>query len=382
MFMGLLGNDLSKQLKDPGTYTKLVSAADDWAKRTVTLLSKIQGGKVFQGVEIISEEEASKYERQFKGFSGFCDKLATYTTEAKMKNFPYAVDEVKKKMETKALIEQVEDQLEAIKTFDTDISWLQQCKQYVLDTTLKTEIATAISKLGAILASNNAAQIDAYKNEIENYKNLYADWYLELYLKYRISETDNTKKHALLDSDEKYICDIFKEADFLPSGQYMQLLNQLSKLKPADPSVNKELILIAPYQEFNPLDYVEQEIASVKELGQQLNDILDQWADTLKEVLDDPIVRKKIDLLDKEDIQLLNDFKSGSLDIDKNNALKIRNAIIELHQGLEKVELSTESLKTTFNKPLTPDEAIDAFKEYIDEISKGKERDKIRIILR
>ena len=62
--------------------------------------------------------------------------------------------------------------------------------------------------------------------------------------------------------------------------------------------------------------------------------------------------------------------------------MNIRNAIMSLYQGLEKIELSIDDMKTTFNKPLTPDEAVSAFKEYVDQISKGKERAKIRIILK
>ncbi len=81
----MLGRDLSNQLKDPSTYTHLVSAANDWAKRTVTLLSKIQGGYIFKGIDIVSTEQASKYRQHFTAFSGFCDKLANYTSEAKIK---------------------------------------------------------------------------------------------------------------------------------------------------------------------------------------------------------------------------------------------------------------------------------------------------------
>ncbi len=45
-------------------------------------------------------------------------------------------------------------------------------------------------------------------------------------------------------------------------------------------------------------------------------------------------------------------FKSGAIELAKDNALRIRNAIMDLHKGLEKVELSIESMKSTFNKPL------------------------------
>jgi len=41
-----------------------------------------------------------------------------------------------------------------------------------------------------------------------------------------------------------------------------------------------------------------------------------------------------------------------------------------------------ESLKEVFNKPQTPDEAINSFKLFVNNISKGQERDKIRLILK
>ena len=382
MFVGLLGRDLSKQLKDPTTYTKLVTAAEDFAKRTVTLLHIIRDGVVFKNIEIISKDEARKYHNKFTAFQGFCDKLANYTSEAKMKNFPYSVEDIKEVLEAKPIIEKVEQQLQEIRTFEADISYLQQCNQYITDENLKNKIRVALSKLGDVLISNNRNNIDAYKKELENYKNQYADWYLKLYLEYRISESDNTKKQALLDSDNKAICDILKDADFLSSGQYQQLLTDIAKLLPADSNVNKQTILSVPYHEFNPLDYVGHNSSTIKELINDMEDLLEFWVLTLKDTLVDPIVKKKISLLDKKIIQQLNDFKAGLLQIDKSNALTIRNAIMDLHKGLEKFELSMDGLKTAFRKPLTPDEAIATFKGYINDISKGKERDKIRIILK
>jgi hypothetical protein len=153
-------------------------------------------------------------------------------------------------------------------------------------------------------------------------------------------------------------------------------------LQLADEKVNKALILTAPYQDFNPVEYEGIPPLTVKELKIGLNELLELWITTLKDTLDDPMVKKKFDLLDKNLQTLLSDFKSGTVKIDKDNVLRIRNAIMDLHKGLEKVEVSIDGMKDTFNKPLTPDEAIDAFRSYIDELSKGKERDKIRIILK
>ncbi len=381
MFIEMLGRDLSNHLKDPSTYTNLVSAATVWASKTVTLMNKVQGGFSFLGIEIITEEDGAKYRRDFTAFAGFCDKLATYTSEAKIKNFSFTVDNLNHILPVKSMVEKVEKQLAEVALLQIDISYLQQCKQYITDTAFKDEINAGINQLASILSSTDTIKT-AYKLQLSQLKQRYADWYLNLYLKYRISEADNTQKQALLDSDKKAICEILKEADFLSTGQYAQWLEKINKLQPADSKVNKGSILSAPYQDFNPIDYVGYQPITIWQLKDDLNDLIQQWTTTLKDTLDDPMVKKKIDLLDNTLLQLLADFKSDKIELAKDNALRIRNAIMDLHKGLEKVEVSIQGMKSTFNKPLTPDEAIEAFKTYIDNVARGKERDKIRIILK
>ncbi len=386
MFLGLLGRDLTKQLKNPDTYVQLVHAVNDWAQRAVTLKTRIFGGVNFNGIDIISGEKASEYDRHFAAFAGFCDKLASYTSEATIKNFQYPVDDINRIMAARQEIEKVEKQLEEIKNFEQDISYLQQCKQYLFDGDLKNEIIRSLNRLTEILISKDKKQKrqkEQYKNELRTLKEKYAGWYLDRYLKHRISESEDTKKQALLDSDNKVVCDILKEADFLSGGQYILLLEKINKLQPARPEVNKQLVLTAPYHDFNPLNYGDSEKPlTVRELKVELEDLKETWVQTLKDTLDDPIVKKNMELLDKHTVRLLEDFKSEKLSLDKDNALTIRNAIMDLHKGLEKVELSTDSLKSTFSRPLTPDDAIEAFKKYIDDITRGKERNKIRIILK
>jgi hypothetical protein len=79
---------------------------------------------------------------------------------------------------------------------------------------------------------------------------------------------------------------------------------------------------------------------------------------------------------------LLDGFESGKTSLSKENVTSIRNAVMSLQKGLEKIEIGLDGMKSVFNKPLTPDDAIVAFKEYVDGISKGRERDNIRIILK
>jgi hypothetical protein len=382
MFVGMLGRDLSNQLKDASTYTHLVSAANEWAKRTVTLINKIQDGYIFQGIEIISTDDAAKYRRNFTAFAGFCDKLSNNTSEAKIKNFSFTIDELNKILLTKIEVEKIENKLAEVALLQIEISYLQQCKQYITDNVFKNEITNSINQLATVLSTGDASKLSAFQTQLNNYKEQYAEWYLKLFLKHRISESDNTQKQALLDSENKSICDILKEADFLSTGQYAQWIEKVNKLQPADNRVNKSLILIAPYQDFNPIDFEGSQLLSVEQLKTELNNLVQQWTSALKDTLDDPMVKKKVDLLDQNLQILLTKFKGDKIKLSKDNALNIRNAIMDLHKGLEKVEVSIEGMKTTFYKPLTPDEAIDAFRLYIDQVAKGKERDKVRIILK
>lgn len=380
LFMQLLGRDLSKQLKDPTTYVSLVAAAEAAAKKAVYTLSKIRNGLNFKGIELISDEEAAAYGRDFTAFSGFCDKVASYNSEAKLKNFPFSVDDINRIVAAKKDIDSIASLLGELQDFEKGISYLRQCQQYVSEESLRTEIAETIDELPKVLKASQAAK-NAYKTKLDLLKNQYADDYLKQYIKHRISEADNTQKSALLDSNEKQICDILREVDFLSTGQYSQWLAKLDKLKPADPAVNKALILEAPYQDFNPADYTRASTLTVKQLRLELNELLSQWVQTLKDTLEDPMVKKNLGLLDKSLADLLRKFETDEVSLSKDNALPIRNAIMTLHEGLEKLEVSVASMKSHFSKPLTPDEAITAFKEYIDQLTKGKERDKIRIIV-
>lgn len=381
MFIGILGRDLSKQLKDPSTYTSLAQASTEWAKRAVSLSSIIQNGYTSNGITILSQDEAKNHQNHFLAFSRFCDKLNSFNSEAKMKNFKFSVDEVNRILESKKDIEAIEKQINELKDFDGLISYLQQSKQYVVDPSFKDEITNTVAKLQECLTSDDQGVKASFKLELEELKARYADWYLKQYLEYKISQKDHAEKLALLDSDDKRVCDILKEMEFLPTGTFQKWQDNLNKLQVADPAVNKDQVLHIPYWDFNPWDFNGQPKQSVKMLKSELKDILSAWTQALLDSLEDPMVKKNIGLLDNSESQLLEAFKNSG-EVNLQNALNVSSTIMKLYKGLEKIELKADQLKTTFNKPMTPDEAIEAFRIYVDQISRGKERDKVRIILK
>lgn len=381
MFIGLIGKDYSKQLKNSDTYIKLTEKGQEWSRKSVTIDARIRGGLSLKGIEIISEDEASALHREFSAFSGFCDKIVNYNSEAKIKNYPYSVEETKNIVSTKNKVDDTFAKYEEVKNLEQEISYLIQAKQYLVDGELKNQISNLVENLPSVFSKGT--KTDDIRSEINGLKEKYAKYYLDSYLKNRISESDDTLKSALYNSDNKVVCDILKDANFISTTQYHDLLKDLQKLKKVDEMVNLKSLLEIPYlDDFNPLEYSGVPMKSIKALTEELENILDSWVTHMKETLDDPIIKKNLNVLDSEESKMLQEFKSEKIQLDKFNASNIRSAINTLHKGIDKVELSQDSLKETFNKPLTPDQALEAFKAYLDKVCIGKDRSKVRIFLK
>lgn len=375
--------DMSSYLREENTFVKLHTAAERISEKAVTFKAKIANGLNCRNVPVIPEWEAGKMRTQFDRMAGFCDKLRTYTSEARLKNFQFSREDVEKIFAEKHLLKEVEQKITLAKNFEEAINYLVQCTQYLPPSAeLKIEIDETVNQLATVLNEADDRKIDQYEAQLKNFKDRYANYYLEKYTEYRISTREETEKQALLNAPEKKICDILKEADFLSTAPYQRWLEQLRSLKVADETVTKEALLHTPYHDFNPLNYLDQPKISVRELKTELEEVYEVWLRVLREALEDPTIRNNMDAITPEEQALLSAFQEGTLDLDEHSALRLRNTLNSLYQGLDKIELSAEALKTTFNKPLTPEEAIEAFKAYIDQVSRGKDRDKIRIILK
>ena len=113
-----------------------------------------------------------------------------------------------------------------------------------------------------------------------------------------------------------------------------------------------------------------------------LEEILDKWGIAMRSVFKDPSVLENMDILSGNDRQLVEDFKTGKLELSADNSTRLRDLITQLAQGIDKVEITFDDLRKKLNKPLTPQEAINTLTSYIDSLCAGKERDKVRIIMK
>jgi len=93
-------------------------------------------------------------------------------------------------------------------------------------------------------------------------------------------------------------------------------------------------------------------------------------------------VKSNIELLKADERKLVEEFRDEKLELNIDNAAQLRNLISTLSKGIDKVEIGLDDIKKQLNRPVTPSEAIDILTKYIDALCVGKERNKVRIIIK
>jgi hypothetical protein len=210
----------------------------------------------------------------------------------------------------------------------------------------------------------------------------YADYYLNQYTRCRLSKRDDLAKVRILGSEKKRICDIIKDSEFITATEYQNWVNSITSLREADAFLAKAKVLTEPYHDFNPREYYGKVTFNIQQLEEQLDNILDKWTTAMRSVFKDPSVQENMDILNAYDKNLVEDFRTGKVELTADNAPRLRNLITQFAQGIDKVEITMDDIRKQLSKPLTPQEAIDTLTNYIDGLCAGKERNKVRIIIK
>ncbi|MDP8267261.1 MAG: DUF6079 family protein [Candidatus Tenebribacter davisii] len=380
LFKALGMTDRTEYLDREDTYIEMIQRAEKLSSKTVTLNQKIIYGLVCNNVEVLNPKDAEIYKKEFNKIASICDRIQTFTTEAKLKNFPFSMEEIEENFTHKDYITEIEDLLVLVSKFDEYINYLSQTIQYIAEENLKKDVSEAINSLALNIKSNDEKRIKEYEAILLSLKDRYVMYYLEQYTKYYLSSTDFGKKQVLMDSSHKKVCDILKDADFLSTAVYKEWLNRIISLKAAE-NITKKDIRHIPYHNFNPCLFAGKPKENILTLREELIEIVESWTKSMKEIFDDPSIQKNLNLISGGEAEILRKFAQDEIELDRNNVTQIRDLITKVSQGLEKIEIDSTSLKKVFNKPLTPDEAVEEFKKYVDYITSGKDRNKIRIIL-
>lgn len=384
LFSCLTLPDYSSELEKPETISHIITKAKTMAERVVKTKAIVVQGLKCRNVSLLKDEETVKMKSELEALGTLLDGIQSYNTYGKLKAFKYTEDELTATFKAWPYCDQVDKLKEKAEKFEHMVGYLYAAQSYVVEVEkpLYDDMKRAIDQLPDVVGQDHVANTKKYEALLNSLIDRYADYYLNQYTRCRLSKADALVKERLMAGEKKRICDIIKDSEFINATEYQNWLNSIISLREADTSLIKSMVLKEPYHDFNPREYYGKSTYNIHQLEEQLDAILEKWTIAMRSVFKDPSVQENMDILNATDRKLVEDFRTEKVELTVDNSIKLRNLNTQFAQGIDKVEITMEDLRKQLSKPLTPQEAIDTLISYIDSLCAGKERNKVRIIIK
>lgn len=321
------------------------------------------------------------------------DIRSRFTTVAKLKNFDY--DE--------ARIRQLEDGLAAIALGER----VRAFREEMLDICKYIETAETRLPEGCELRPAFAEQKKAYQAvqarllepdwdedeaddlvlSLTELKKKYIAWYMAEHKAYRLDHAASVKKGAIQQSGTwKALTALKGISGILPTSQLTELANRLAALKTCYELTEPEMQRQAdcPHCHFNPADNDGKPVhGRLEQIEDRADEVLAGWTDALKSALEDPLLEDQRALLGKNARSAIDAFlSSGALPepVDQQFIQGV-NAMLS---GLESLEVHMDKLQTVMQSwgPCTPDDFKARLIQWVDAQTAGKDKSKVRIVIK
>ena len=361
-------------------------------KRIVMTQQTLREGLSFWGLNLLGGTDLANQASGLDGAKTFFESLQAYTSPGKLKNFRYSMDEVKAHEKAVKTL----DDLDALREFVMDhsptASWLSTAEgvlppEHDWVDRMKTTRQDVLEMLKQTDLTELANQSQNVGAKLQQLKKDYIVVYIGLHTKARLGINDDKRKAALMGDHRLQTLLKLAGIDLMPRQQLTDYQNRLAGLKScfALTEQNLEATPACSHCGFRPS--VETGTAPGSQMIEQMDNDLDtmvsNWTSTLLGNLEDPITQANMDLLKVDDREPLEAFiKSKELPVPLDT--NFVHALKEVLSGLVKVSVKSKELQKALqieSGPSTPAEIKKRFGDYIDQLTKGKDPAKVRIVM-
>ncbi|OGQ88897.1 MAG: ATPase [Deltaproteobacteria bacterium RIFOXYD12_FULL_56_24] len=376
----------------------LQQAVGKVVKRLVMTQQTLRDGLSFWGLDLLVGTELASQASGLDEAKSFFESLQVYSSPGKLKNFRYSAPEVMvHEKAVKAL-----DELDALREFIMDHGptafWLSTAEavlhaEHDWVDRMKTTRQDIFDALKQANLTELATQSKGIGAKLQKLKKDYTVAYIGLHTKARLGVNDDKRKVALLNDQRLQTLLKLAGIDLMPRQQLTDYQNRLAGLKScfALTEQNLDATPICPHCGFRPAAEIGVSgsgllLAGSQQLNQmdeQLDRIIEQWTKTLLNNLEDPMTQANInELLHEDDKQVIQSFMASKElpePIEGNFVQTLKTVLA----GLQKVPVKkAELIKLVSNLgPSTPEELKRAISDYVDSLTRGKDINKVRIVL-
>jgi len=361
----------------------------------VRLQAQLQSGLTFWGAPLFADEEADRLRKEVTSYKEFLESLRPLNSGVKFRNFRHSESGVKAQTLRADEVGKVQAAMKAVEELAPLADYLSTAMGVMPDAdewmaAAKNTKAQIKGKLDADPAALQGPERSVFRSALDDLKRQYITRYIQLHDAARLDAAGDDRKKKLLQG--RTIADLRKLSgiDVLPRQELSDLENQ--QIIPLVPCLQgaapKEMDASATCRQcgYRPIADGTGGVTATARLGSaetKSHALLDDWAARLKENLSDPTVAAQLGLLESSKRSIVDAFLESAV-LPEPVGDEFVDAMREVLGGLDRVGVDpvamTEALKRG-GMPVKAAELRERFNGWLDEITRGKDPSKVRIII-
>lgn len=362
-------------------------------QRLVLVQQHLSNGMAFWGTTLFSSEERTEYQARLNSAKTFIESTLAYNTPGKLKNFTVDVPSVEQHRQ--ALISLTE--IEAIQALIMDLA---APANYCLQAALALPVGHAWSETMAIrqgeiisqLKSPSKRSAPGFRQQalqtLNHLKKDYQALYTGLHMQARLDLTGDQRKAKLLKDPRLEQLRRLASIELMHTSQLSDFQNRLAGLQSCFALSESDLQSnpICSQCSFKPASETVAVSAAqrLKALDVELDELVDSWAQTLLDNLEDPMTQANLTEVVKPEYRARIEAFLGEQRLPEALDSEFIAAVQEALAGLIKITIRLDDLKAALLKGGSPMTQIDYRKrldEHLNDLLKGKDVQKVRIVI-
>lgn len=371
---------------------KVQTTVSRLVEKIVMAQQSLQIGLFFWGRNLLAENEAHRLRVRLDETKTFLESLQAYNSPGKLKNFRYDAPEVISHREGLDGLKEVESLQELVTDLGATASYLSTAEAVLPNAhewigKVKQGRDEVLGQIGDPAKRRAANFRQQTQRKLGDLKKTYMQTYLGMHTKARLGVNQDKRKAQLMSDERLKILQKLSTIDLMPRQQLSDFQNNLVSLKSCFALTDHELDAspMCPHCNFKPATEGSSTPATnmLDNLDGELDKLVENWTQTLLNNLGDPTTKGTLSLLKTGPRKLVDGFvKKRVLPDDLNH--DFIKTLQEALSGLTKVSVKIVELRDALlagGSPATPAEMKKRFEEYLEQIIKGKEPGKVRIVL-
>ena len=371
---------------------QLQTAIPDKVESLALALKSLQGGISFWGQSLLAENEAQQLRARLDETKTFLESLQAYNAPGKLKNLRHDSQEVAVHRAGFDSLSQIRS-LESLRTdLNATVSYLSTAEAglpaehgWVGKVRAAREIA--LEQFSDPKKRDDAAIRWRMRRQLNDLKKEYVGRYLVLHARARLGINEDKRKTRLMSDGRLKSLQKLSTIELMPLQHLTHFRDRLGGLTSCFALTEQDLNVspVCPHCHYKPGTEPATAPAGllVDALDKELDQLIADWTRTLLTNLESSTTQANLDLLTPASRKLIDGFIEKQA-LPDNLSQDFIHALNEGLSGLQKVSVKTADLRAALlsgGSPATPAEMKKRFEVYLDELLKGKESNKVRIVL-